>query len=167
MTQQHLLVSEKSKILCETTVNIDIEVYRKLTEAAKQRGISRSRLIAMLLEHLVWSENIPSKARGTVQHQDARPKENWKKLHVVLPNYVHDFFDDVRKLWKMSVSYLVAFAVEKFLTQLDNNMMETFADKYWYGGHTIVHFIQNDLQYMLCCWGIPSHPPEIPPFSAV
>ncbi len=166
MIEQHLRTAKKTKIIVETTVNIDRETFRKLTDAANKRGLSRSRLIAMLLEHLVWTEKIPRRPRGTVQHQDARPKEDWKKLHVVLPNYVHDFFDDVRKLWKMSVSYLVVQVVEKFLEQLDENLIKTFADKYWHGGHTIVHFIQNGLQFMLCCWGIPAHPPEIPLFSA-
>lgn len=166
MTEQNQHTSHKTKHIFETTVNIDIEVYQKLTEAAKRYGVSRSRLIAMLLEHLVWKDEIPRSARGTVQHQDSRPKENWKKLHVVLPNHVHDFFDDVRKLWKLSVSYLVALVVEKFLAQLDENIVKLFADKYWHGGHTIVHFIQNGLQYMLCCWGVPHQTPKIPPFSA-
>ncbi len=159
------IYAQKSKILFETTINIDKEVYRKLTDAAGRRGVSRSRLIAMLLEHLVWKDKIPESVRGTVQYQESRPKENWVKLHLVLPNHVHDFFDDVRKLWKLSVSYLVALAVEKFLADLNEEIIRTFADKYWHGGHTIIHFIHNELQFMLCCWGIPHQPPEILPIS--
>lgn len=154
--------AKKTNLLFETTINIDIEVYSKLSQAAAKHHVSRSRLIAVLIEQFVVKEKIPHISRGTVQYQQSRNKEQWRKLHVVLPIHVHDYFDDVRKLWKMSLSYLVAMVVEKYLFLLDENIIKTLADKYWHGGHTIIHFIDNGLQYMLCCWGVPEHPPEIP-----
>lgn len=159
---QHQMIEAKEGILFfETTINISKEVYQKISEAAAKYHISRSRLITMLIEYLVSREKIPASTRGTVQYQQRQAKDQWKTLHVVLPAHVHDFFDDVRKLWKMSLSYLVAMVAEKFLTQMDELLKNASADKYWHGCHTIIHFIKNELHYILCCWGIPPDPPEI------
>ncbi len=153
---------QKSKLMYETSINIERDSYAKITEAAKRLGISRSRFVAILLERYVLQGKTPIVTRGTVRYQQSREKEHWKKLHVVLPVHVHDFFDDVRKLWKLSVSFLVALAVEKFLNNSDFSEIAHFTDNYWQGAHTIIQFKQNGLQYIVCCWGIPKKPPQIP-----
>lgn len=151
-----------SKLLSETTININKEIYDKISEAAKKYGVSRSKLVAMLLARFVQKNRKRQLTHGTVRYQPSQPKENWKALHVTLPAHMHDFFDDVRKLWKMSVSFLVTVAVQKFLTDDFIDAEKEITDNYWWGAHTIVQFENNGLQYILCCWGIPEKPPEIP-----
>lgn len=162
MSTDNAPLAEQSKLMFETSINIDKEVHAKITEIAQKLGITRSRLVAMLLERYAEKEKAPVLSRGTVEYQKSREKEKWRKLHVVLPSFVHDFFDDVRKLWKLSVSFLVALAVEKFLNDMDESAIASFTDNYWHGAHTIIQFRQNGLQYIVCCWGIPEKPPQIP-----
>ncbi len=154
--------SYSAKLVSETTANIDQEIYEKISEAAKKYGVSRSKLVAMLLERFVNAHKKTRMVHGTVRYQESRPKENWRTLHITLPAHWHDFFDDARKLWKLSVSFLIAMAVEQYLTDDDNGEDFRPADNYWWGAHTIIQFTHNDLQYVLLCWGVPTQPPEIP-----
>lgn len=151
----------QSKLRFETTVNIDRETYEKLTEAAQAYGLSRSRVIAILLELFVQKEEAPECAVGTVKYQQTQPQENWKKLHIVIPGHTCEFFDDVRKLWKLSVSFLVVLAVKKYLAYLGEILKGDITDKYWSGAYTIILFENNSMQFLLFCWGVPQETPEI------
>ncbi len=144
--------SGDAKLISETTINIKREIYEKISEAAKKYGISRSKLVAMLLERFVHKTQKQQPAHGTVRYQESQPKENWKTLHITLPAHWHDFFDDARKLWKLSVSFLVTITVEQYLTD-DKVENLRLTDNYWWGAHTIIQFSHNDLQYILLCWG--------------
>jgi hypothetical protein len=136
-------------------------MYEKLTEAAERYGVSRSRLIATIVELFVHMHGAVEQVSGTVKYQQSRPKEQWKKLHIVIPNHCYEFFDDVRKVFKKSFSYLVVLAAEKILSDPDEKTEEILTDKYWCGAYTSIHFEQNGLQYLLYCWGIPREKPEI------
>lgn len=161
MSGKNFDVMNQSKLLFETTVNIDRETYAKLTKASETYGVSRSRIIAMLLDLYVQSEETPECATGTVKYQKTQPHENWKKLHIVIPGHTCEFFDDVRKLWKLSVSFLVVLAVQKYLIHLGEIFKKSFTDKYWSGAYTSILFEYNNMQFLLFCWGVPQQKPEI------
>jgi len=157
------------KFKIETTVNIDKEVYNTLTEAAKKLRVSRSKLVVMLINRMVEQEE-PSEedyVQHAVRYQESRDEENWKTLHIVLLRPDYEFFDDVRKLWKMSVSFLVAYVTEHYLVDLEKidnkSTEEDFTDNYRDCAHYTRYFKQNDVQCILLCWQIPEAPITEPP----
>ncbi len=87
MTQDNSTLQSAPKPRLETTINIDRVMYEKLTEAAKHRKMSRSRLIGMLITLFAQNEKKPDISSGTVKYQESQPEENWKKLHIVIPPY--------------------------------------------------------------------------------
>ncbi len=161
MSENNFEAKPHSKLRFETTVNIDRGTYSKLNEASEKYGVSKSRLIGLLIELFVQREETPECTVGTVKYQQTQPKENWKQLHIVIPGYACDFFDDIRKLWKCSVSFLVVLAVKKYLAHLDEIFTKGFTDNYWSGAYTSILFEHNNMQFLLFCWGVPQEKPEI------
>ncbi len=155
----------KAKVKVETTINIDKELYEKLKEAAKKYGVSRSRLISLLMKIFVNREEPDEEnyTQNTVQYQEARDADDWKTLHLVIYKPDYEFFDDVRKLWKKSFSLLVAYVFEKYFAYLDQFPEEDFTDNYRDIAYFTRYFIENDVPYLLLCWQVPQTPITIPP----
>jgi hypothetical protein len=155
----------KAKARVETTINIDKEVYARISEAAKKYDISRSRLIAMLMKIMADNEEPDEEKymKNTVTYQDAQEKENWKKLHIVVYKTDYEFFDDARKLWKKSFSHLVAYVGNNYLVYLDEFSEEDFTDNYRNIAYFTIYFIQYGVPCLLVCWRIPQEPITIPP----
>ncbi|MBN2160155.1 MAG: hypothetical protein JW807_12225 [Spirochaetes bacterium] len=115
----------------ETTLNINYEILEKLLEAAGDAGVSRSEMIVTLIKKAM--DDIPDPARmGTmVRYQKRRKRGEWRRIHLQIRIDDYEYFLDLRKLLKMSVSYILAYAVKKYLPGLiinktDNNRYRNY-----------------------------------------
>jgi hypothetical protein len=99
----------------ETTLNMRTDIMQAVAQAAKSRGVTRSEIIIFLIKKVM--ENIPDALpMGTmVRYQKRRRPEAWKVIHVRVAVYEYEYMTDLRKLLKMSVSLICAYAVQKYL----------------------------------------------------
>jgi hypothetical protein len=101
----------------ETTLNIATGVLDKITDKARARGISRSKMICVLLKRTLDNAPLMVRTGRLVQYQDRRSPGEWHSVHVNFNEVENEFFQDMRKLSKMSLSLLLAYAVSKFLKE--------------------------------------------------
>ena len=105
----------------ETTVNINDELLEMLDNAAESLGLSRSRLISVLLVKYVKQNRGGKWAFSRLRYQERRDGCFYSKKTIFLRKDVYDVWCDVRKLFKLSASYIIALAIKKYLGQILKN----------------------------------------------
>ncbi len=102
----------------ETTLNIRDDIFERVLPASRSTGISGSELIVILIKKVMADMSNAGHMGRLVQYQERRGKDQWQRFHIYLRAYDYEYFLDMRKLLKMSVSKILAHAVEKFLNKL-------------------------------------------------
>jgi len=99
----------------QTSFNMNIKMYSKVAKAAHRTGKTMSELIIEMMYRYAKDHKGTSIAKGTVKYQSADKKENWTIFRIALDEDDYELFTDMRKVFKCSVSFLVALAIKKYL----------------------------------------------------
>ena len=141
----------------ETTMNIRLDILEKIKEAAIAKGISCSRMISILMQK-VMGEDIQYVRMGRlVQYQKKRRKEEWHKFHVTWREDEYEYYTDLRKMLKRSVSLILAYAVKRYLQEIINDKS---TDNYrsQYRNYVVV---RENIGNIICWKLIWGYPPNI------
>ena len=94
----------------------------------------------------------PGRMGKMVQYQNRRNPDAWHTFHLQVREDDYEYFLDLRKLLKMSVSLILAYAVEKFLDKLLKN---NNTDNNRYCNYVIVKDVIDDIICWKFIWGFP------------
>jgi hypothetical protein len=136
----------------ETTLNIRIDVSKKITFAAQARGISCSEMIAILIKKVMHDISNPGRMGKLVQYQERRRQNEWHTFHLCVREDDYEYFLDLRKLLKMSVSLILAYAVNKFL---DKILKMDDTDKNRFRNYIVIRDVIDDIICWKFIWGFP------------
>ena len=141
-------------MVTETTMCVRGETREKLEAASLAAGVSRSRLVSSLLNYASKRMHVDRSSRGGIRYQERLEGIERGRMHLRLRNDEYEFFIDMRKVWKMSVSFLVAYAVELFLDELLQKMTMN-PDNYRYRNYAMTKVYAGDVICWIFYWGIP------------
>ncbi len=136
----------------ETTLNIRADIYRQITYAARCRGVSRSSIVVSLVKEAMKAISDPGRLGSMVRYQKRMQPSDWQLFHLLVGEDDYEFLLDMRKLCKMSVSLILAYAVEKYLSKL---LKTKNTDNYRFKNYVIV---RECLEGIICwkfIWGLP------------
>lgn len=136
----------------ETTLNINSIVLKQITIVAKRSGISRSAVIVYLLKKIMEDIPDPDRLGKMVQYQERRPRGDWHVFHLKLREDEYEYFMDLRKLLKMSVSLILAFAVKKLLHLTAKKII---TDNYTYKNYVLIREMIGNIISWRIFWGFP------------
>ncbi len=136
----------------ETTLYINADILEKINYAARIRRTSRSDMIVMLLREVMNDMPDPAGAGKMVQYQKKGKAEDWYRFHVNLRMDEYEYFLDVRRLLKMSVSLILAYAVNKYLKQLMNTIN---TDNYQHKNYILAKTVIDNIVCWKLIWGFP------------
>jgi hypothetical protein len=136
----------------ETTLNMRTDISEKITLAAHARGISCSDMIAILIKKVMDDISNPVRIGKMVQYQDRRNSDEWHTFHLQVREDEYEYFLDLRKLLKMSVSLILAYAVEKFLDKL---IKKNITDNNRFRNYVVIMDIIEDIICWKLIWGFP------------
>ncbi|MBN2158610.1 MAG: hypothetical protein JW807_04385 [Spirochaetes bacterium] len=145
----------------ETTVNIHVDSLTTLSLAAQSRGISRSKLAVILIKMLMDDIHEPIKPWRMVRYQKKADRHLWRRLHLQLREDDYEYLLDLRKILKMSVSRLLAYAIKRFLNRLMKNKV---TDNYQYHNYMVIREIIDSVICWKFIWGFPPNPEKLLPF---
>lgn len=140
----------------ETTVNLLGKTYRKLKYASVAVGLRPSVVVSSLLNYARLRAKPAGLERGLVKYQKRCPGGDWRKLHVCFREDEYEFARDLCKAWKISVSRIVAEAIDMYLDELIRKMMVR-PDNYRYRNYASSMIIIQDVTCWIYYWGIPPH----------
>lgn len=138
----------------DTTVNIDRDVYDRLQKAAETAGVSRNVMVSSAIAYSCRRERPRAAERGLVKYQSRMENGGRRRVHVGFREDEYEFFHDLRKVWKMSVSYILAQAIEKYLDELVL-LMAVNPDNYRYRNYASSRIIVDNVICWVIYWGIP------------
>ena len=136
----------------ETTLNIGTDVLEQITRAAQANGISCSEMINFLINKVMGDNKDPVRLGRMVQYQNRRRSEEWHVFHVQVREDIYEYWLDLRKLLKMSVSLILAYAVKKYIGTLINKLRP---DNNRFKNYIIVKDVIDSVIVWKLAWGIP------------
>ncbi|NCU32815.1 MAG: hypothetical protein EOM23_07780 [Candidatus Moranbacteria bacterium] len=139
-----------------TSVYVNDERKAKIVAVALFLGVSRNRIICLLLDRLMQDYEFMYQRKRTVEYQPDQPKEEWSRMSVRFHHASYEKYTDVRKISKISVSFLLAIAVDKYLEELLLEMVDTSVKRteinYSITFHEIRYNIYENCTEWLFCW---------------
>ncbi|MCP4134380.1 MAG: hypothetical protein GY754_25630 [bacterium] len=151
-------------MIIQTTINFRVPVLDLVNDAAASLGISRSRVIIKLLKMVMNEKDFPVEMGRAVLYQcDDPDPDNWHKFHISFQEDEFEFFLDLRKLMKRSVSAIVAYAVEEYLniilglTPEDPGRTDNYLFRHYVISPSEVHGV---ISWQLF-WGLPEKTAEL------
>lgn len=147
----------------ETTIHIQRNTLEMLERGAAITGRSRTLIIKMLMQRLMRDNQKMLQSHSRIRYQERDLKENWHRLHIVMSEYEYDYFLDMRKLYKMSVSLILAFAVRHYLDEVMNILLDKhqITDNYLFRNYLLIKKIIDGVICWQIYWGIPRKLPDI------
>ena len=139
-----------------TTLNIHISVLSKINYASQRLCKSRKKIIVMLLMKIMRDNCLFKQGFSTVKYQLDDIKCNWHCFHIRFREDENEYFVDLRKLTKYSVSCLLAMAVDRYLLKLMKHGRKS-VDNNLYFTNYLLHREENDniISWRLY-WGFPT-----------
>ncbi len=98
----------------DTTIYCRRVVIDRIDATAKKFSISRSKLVSLLLKKMMESKNTDKNRFSRVKYQKRDKNAEWKRPHIMLEPDLYEKSIDMRKLYKMSVSHIIAVAYRKY-----------------------------------------------------
>jgi len=138
----------------KTTICIGHENRVKIEEAAVKAGISIGQMISTLFKYAYEKTGRPAGEFGPVRYRRRGGRANWQRLPVEFRFDEYEFCIDLRKVWKMSVSFIADDSIERYLDELMCKML-TCPDNYRYSNYVIETFVYYGVQCWIMYWGIP------------
>ena len=137
-----------------TTINVNIVILTMISNASILTGTSKNCIISSLLRRFADDHERHEKSWTRVRYQDRDIKENWRKMHITLRPDEYEFFIDLRKFYKLSVSHCIATAVEQYLDEIISKILNC-GDNYRYKNYTISRTLINGVICWIQYWGLP------------
>lgn len=101
-----------------TTFNIHSNILQKITEAANRLNTSQRDIIVLLLMKIMADHDRLIRGTSMVKYQHDDEGKKWHCFHIRLKNDEYEYFIDLRKVCKCSISLLIAIAVERYFEEL-------------------------------------------------
>jgi len=110
-----------------TTANIDRDIIVRIRDAAEFYGVSTMELVHVLLKIMFQEKPFKLRFNCAVGYQGRRDRDRWICFHLELSQAVYESGLDMRKIMKLSVSYLLSYAVGVYMERAVEEIMSGYA----------------------------------------
>jgi hypothetical protein len=142
----------------QTTINMNKMIMMELTQASTNLRLSRTYIIRLLLKHFLDDSKRMKIFQSPVKYQARDDISNWSTFHITLREDEYELCLDLRKVYKMSLSLMIAFAVRKYLKRIivifSTRTPEYISDNYLYRNYGFSLNIINGIKCIRIYWGI-------------
>ena len=144
-------------MLIETTMYVHKSTMETLNRGADATGRVLTSIIKLLMQRVMKDNQKLLKAYSRVKYQERDAKGNWNRIHIVLNEYEYEYYLDMRKFYKMSVSFILAYAVSRYFDEIIDKLMgrSNNTDNYFFRNYTYVKEIVDGIICWQIYWGIP------------
>lgn len=136
--------------MLKTTLNINCDVITRITCASRKLNKSKRDIIVILLKCIMRDIDKFQGGFTTVKYQPDDEKGHWHCFSIRFKCDENEFWVDLRKMSKFSVSYLVAIAVDIYLDDLVKNSVHNYAK---FNKYILVKETVQGIVCWQCYWG--------------
>lgn len=143
----------------ETTLRMNIKTLEKLNNASALLKTSRTYLIRLLLKKYCEDNRKLKIFLSSVKYQKRDKSIQWHAFHLTLREDEYELCLDLRKIYKMSLSFIIASAVSKYLIELIKEFRKNQhlgnTDNYLYKNYLFFWQNTNGINNFTIFWGYP------------
>ncbi len=138
-----------------TTFNVHCDILAKITGAAVRLNKTRRDIIVFLLMRIMEDHDGLIRGFTTVKYQHDDERISWHCFHIRLKHDEYEYFVDLRKVCKCSISLLIAIAVDRYIDELAK-CIKKVVDNYPLFSNYVSHLEVIDGIFCLhFFWGFP------------
>ncbi|TFH42224.1 MAG: hypothetical protein E4G96_03870 [Chrysiogenales bacterium] len=137
----------------ETTINIAGNTLGKIISITKITGKRKQEIITWALNRLSADSDFHQVPWSRVKYQLRDKNSNWTQIHIYLSPAEYEFFLDLRKMCKSSVSRLVAIALDRYINEITEN--KKISDNYGLKNYALSRIVIHGITCWILYWGIP------------
>jgi hypothetical protein len=141
----------------KTTINIRKDILRQINLASKIIKKSRKNIILILLKK--YTDQIPDAVMfSPVKYQKREDPSSWDIFHLNFRGDEYEYCCDLRKIYKKSLSLIIAEAIRELLDLLItgiNRKIFNNIDSYLFKNYLFSIRNKNGIIYYTCFWGFP------------
>jgi hypothetical protein len=141
----------KSEKKMRTTINFESTRLSNLKDKCDNAGLPVQAVIKKAVKLYIDSANFKKPPWHTISYQEEAGE--YVKFHFTMLPHEYDTYLDIKKLHRLSFSYIVALALDMFLEQILNGDVVQSYPVYGYGKFCIV---KEDCTFWVFSWGIPT-----------
>ncbi len=141
----------------QTTINMNKRIIKELNQASITLQLSRTNIIRLLLKQFLEDQNKMKILKSPVQYQERDTKSQWSKFHITLREDEYELCLDLRKVYKMSLSLIIALAIGRYLKKIfiiNKKSTEEIRDKYLFHNYFFSFTSKNRVRKIQIYWGI-------------
>ncbi len=133
--------------MIKTTVNVRNDLYNNLIEYAQKYNCKVDFIIKLFIEKMI-NEIIIENVFVNTAMKYQEPAEKWDKPHVSFSQHEFDRILDIKKVYRLSLSLVLAMAIEKYGESI---FFENNEDSYQdYLCTKVRDMSENDIKYVFC-----------------
>ena len=102
----------------ESTINISHQNIELIEKSRIKLKISKNELITLLISQVINEKKRKFKGFKRIKYQKRNSSRKYKAIHI---SWIPDLYEkciDLRKYYKMSVSYILSIALKKYLSKI-------------------------------------------------
>jgi hypothetical protein len=141
----------KSESILRTTINFEAPRLENLISRCEECGLPVQTVIKKAVKLYIDASKRQKPPWHTITYQDNAPQ--YKKLHFSMHPFEYDTYLDIKKLHRLSFSYIVAIALDMFLDQILTGDYPQSYPIFAYGKFCIT---KEDCTFWIFTWGIPT-----------
>lgn len=137
----------------DTTLHLNSKTIWKISRAARLANRPRNHCVSRLLSMMAGEKTAAPVTWSRIRYQGRDNRMNWHRMHVSLSPAEYELLLDLRKVYKMSGSRIIALAVEKYMDRLLSDLNN--ADNYRLSCYVFSRFIMAGVICWAQYWGLP------------
>lgn len=114
----------------KTRIYMKHDIHIMLKQTAADMGMSSKKLMVMAMREYLQKRVNKKQVYRPVTYQSGSVGETWHNFHIDLEAEDYEIFTDMRNVYKMSVSLIVALAVGWFINTLKKSIITKRMDNY-------------------------------------
>ena len=135
-----------------TTINIRKDLLVRMIRKKKKLEISLNSLVDLLLKKaLNWNKN-SVRTFISIKYQPYNKELGFHKLHVNLDQVLYERCLDLRKLYKLSVSYILALCIKLYLELLSNDIAESYVTDNYHNSYILMSKTEKGIFSFTIFW---------------
>lgn len=142
----------------QTTINMNKMIMQELNKASGKLNLSRTCIIRLLLKQFIDDNKKINIFNSPVKYQARDKESNWSLFHLTLRQDEYECCLDLRKIYKMSLSSIIAFSVGKYIKRIyaifSTTTPENISDNYLYHNYLFSINIIDGIKCIRIYWGI-------------
>jgi len=136
-----------------TSIYMSSETRDAVSRAASRMGRPQRDIVVMLLMRMMDDAPMLKSAFDTVKYQPDDPGGGWHTFCIKFKGDEYEFFTDMRKHCKSTVSLLLAMAVKRHLAKIIGDDEHIIFNYFPYHAYLVGHGSTGGVFCWISCWG--------------